>query len=157
MVQVNTKEMISAAYGMGNVPSGTSMGDLCQDFYTRDIRAEDKPLHLISSSGQQNTANPDSFWISNTWRRPLTDAELEQYYCLFASSSDLFSTATNSALNAMPSSPDSIRIPALLVGSLQSINSPIIRYLISVAFTTAFPILGIAALVKGWRLIRSSR
>jgi hypothetical protein len=154
MIQVNTKEMISAAYGMGNVPSGVGLENLCQDFYTRDIRAEDKPLHLVSSSGQQNSSDPDAFWSSNTWRRPLTDAELEQYYCLFRNS-DLFSSATTSALNAMPSSPDSIRIPALLVTSLQSINSPIVRYLISVIFTTALPILGIAALVKGWRLIRS--
>jgi hypothetical protein len=54
MIQVNTKEMISAAYGMGNVPSGTNLNGLCQAFYTRDIRAEDKPLELVSVTGVQN-------------------------------------------------------------------------------------------------------
>lgn len=157
MVQVDTKEMISAAYGMGNVPSGVDLQDLCQDFYTRDLRAEGKPLELILSLGAQNTTNPDSFWSANTWRRPLTPSELEQYYCFFEGDSDLFSSTTTSALNAMPSSPDSIRIPALLVAGLQSLNSPIIRYLVSVAFTTALPILGIAGLVKGWRLLSLRR
>jgi hypothetical protein len=70
MIQLNTKEMISTAYGMGNVPSGTDLNSLCQAFYTRDIRAENKPLELVSSSGTQSPSNPDQYWLSNTWRRP---------------------------------------------------------------------------------------
>ena len=38
-IQLDTKEMIVAAYGMGNVPSGTDLNSLCQASYTRDIRA----------------------------------------------------------------------------------------------------------------------
>ena len=61
MIQTNIREMISTAYGMGNVPSGTNLAGLCQAFYTRDIRAEDKPLELISSTGTQSQANPHAF------------------------------------------------------------------------------------------------
>jgi hypothetical protein len=38
MIQLDTKEMIIAAYGMGNVPSGTNLSSLCQAFYTRYSR-----------------------------------------------------------------------------------------------------------------------
>src|SRR4028118_64087 len=75
MIQTNTREMISAAYGMGNVPAGTDLNGLCQAFYTRDIRAEDKPLELVSFTGVQNQSNPDAFYLANTSRRPLTQEE----------------------------------------------------------------------------------
>jgi len=77
MIQLDTKEMIVAAYGMGNVPSGTDLNSLCQAFYTRDIRAENKPLELVTLSGTQNQTDPDAFYLANTSRRRLTDAELE--------------------------------------------------------------------------------
>ena len=110
MIQTISREMISAAYGMGNVPSGTNLSGICQDFYTSDIRAEDKPLELIFSSGTQSQDNPDAFWLANTWRRPLTAAEIEQYDCLLNKSGGL--VLSNKVLDLMPTSPNFIRIPA---------------------------------------------
>jgi hypothetical protein len=125
MIQIDSKEMITAAYGMGNVPASTDLGALCQAFYTRDIRAENKPLELVSSSGSQSQTNPDAFWLANTSRRPLTQAELEQYDCLLnkTGASILFSKV----LDLMPTSPNSIRIPALMITAIDYVNSPIIR------------------------------
>ena len=54
----------------------------------------------------------------------------------------------------MPTSPDSIRIPALFISSLQSVNSPIMRYAASVLYTTGLPVMLIGGLVKAWRLVR---
>jgi hypothetical protein len=120
MIQVNTKEMISAAYGMGNVPSGTNLDGLCQAFYTRDIRAEDKPLELVSVTGVQNQTNPDAYWLANT--------------------------------SLMPTSPNSIRIPALLITALEGIDSPVLKFAAVVSYRTALPIMVIAGLVKAWKL-----
>lgn len=150
MIQINSREMISTAYGMGNVPSGTNLNSLCQAFYTRDIRAEDKPLELISSSGTQSQANPDAFWLTNTWRRPLTAAEIEEYDCLLNKSGGL--TLSNKVLDLMPTSPDSIRIPALMIAAIDSVNSPIMRYAAVVIYSTGVPIMIIAGLVKAWKL-----
>jgi len=150
LIQVNTKEMISAAYGMGNVPSGTNLNGLCQAFYTRDIRAEDKPLELVSVFGVQNQSNPDAFWLANTSRRQLTQEELEQYECLF--NKDGASVLSTKVLDLMPTSPNSIRIPALLIAALESVNSPILRFAAVVTYRTALPIMVIAGLVKAWKL-----
>jgi hypothetical protein len=60
----------------------TDLTALCQVFSTRDIRAEDKPLKLISSTGTQSQTNPEVFWLASTWRRPLTAALSDQYDCL---------------------------------------------------------------------------
>lgn len=156
MIQVNSKEMISAPYGMGNVPAGVDISNLCRAFYTRDIRAEDKPLELILTTGIQNTSNPDAFWLANTWRRPLTQAELEQYACLFSddSASGLLTVATTNAINLMPKSPDTIRVPALIISAFNITNSPILRFAIVVFYNTVLPILLIGGLVKAWKLIR---
>ena len=157
MIQTNTKEMISTAYGMGNVPSGLDLANLCQSFYTRDIRAEDKPLELVSSRGESTQANPDSYWVANTWRRKLTSAELEAYHCLFdkdVSTGNFLTTTTTAAINLMPASPDSIRIPALMISAIESVNSPIMRYAAVVLYTTGLPLMSIAALVKAWKLTR---
>ena len=153
MIQVNTSEMISNAYGMGNVPNGTDLEGLCQSFYTRDIRAEDKPLELVTLSGSQTTSNPDQFWINNTWRRPLTEAEKEQYDCILNKSGGLVQLSSK-ALDMMPTSPDSIRIPALMIAAIDSVNSPIMRYAASVMYTTGLPIMIIAGIVKAWRLVK---
>ncbi|MEG3859546.1 hypothetical protein [Microcoleus sp. herbarium12] len=157
MIQTESKEMISAAYGMGNVPVGTDLTELCQAFYTRDIRAENKPLELVSSRGESTTFNPDAYWVANTWRRALTAAELEQYACLFnknAGAGGLLTSATSAAINLMPQSPDSIRIPALMIAAINSTNSPILRYAAVVMYNTGIPIMSIAALVKAWKLTR---
>jgi len=150
MIQVKSKEMISAAYGMGNVPSGTDLNGLCQAFYIRDIRAEDKPLELLSVSGVQNQSNPDAFWLANTSRRPLTQQELELYDCLL--NKDGGSVLSSKILDLMPTSPNSIRIPALLISSLDSVNSPILRFAAVVTYQTALPIMVIGGLVKAWKL-----
>jgi len=151
MVQKNTSEMISTAYGMGNVPPGTNLDGLCKSFYTRDIRAEDKPLELVSSVGSQSTSNPDMYWIANTWRRPLTPEELKQYDCLLNKNTGL--ALSSAVLDLMPTSPDGIRIPALMIAAIDSTNSPIRRYAASVFYTTGLPIMIIAGLVKAWRLV----
>jgi len=153
MIQVNTKEMISTAYGMGNVPNGTNLGGLCQSFYTRDIRAEDKPLELVSSSGSQSITNPDQFWLSNTWRRPLTPEELEQYDCILNKNGGGLALSSK-VLDLMPVSPDSIRIPALMKTAIDSVNSPILRYAAVVLYSTGLPVMLIAGLVKAWRLVK---
>jgi len=150
MVQVKSKEMISAAYGMGNVPAGTDLNALCQAFYTRDLRVEDKPVELISVTGVQNQSNPDAFWLANTSRRPLTQEELELYDCLL--NKDGGSILSSKVLNLMPTSPNSIRIPALMIAALESVNSPILRYAAVVTYSTGLPIMLIAGLVKAWKL-----
>lgn len=150
MIQTNTKEMISTAYGMGNVPVGVNLSSLCQSFYTRDIRAEDKPLELVISNGSQSTADPDAFWLNNTWRRNLTAAELEQYDCLLNKGGSL--ALSDKVLDLMPVSPDSIRIPALMIAAIDSVNSPIMRYAAVVLYSTGLPVMMIAGLVKAWRL-----
>jgi hypothetical protein len=150
MVQVKSKEMISAAYGMGNVPAGTDLNALCQAFYTRDLRVEDRPVELISVTGVQNQSNPDAFWLANTSRRPLTQEELELYDCLL--NKDGGSVLSSKVLDLMPTSPNSIRIPALMIAALESVNSPILRYAAVVTYSTGLPIMVIAGLVKAWRL-----
>ncbi len=155
MIQVNTKEMISAAYGMCNIPSGVSLSGLCEAFYTRDIRAKGKPLELISSSGETLTTNPDAYWLANTWRRPLTPAELEQYACLLNKNPGGFLTAaTSKAISLMPELSDSNRIPELMISAINSINLPILKYAAIVLYDVGLPIMGIAALVKAWPLTR---
>lgn len=150
MIQLNSREMISAAYGMGNVPTGTNLNGLCQAFYTRDIRAEDKPLELVSFTGTQNQTNPDLFWLANTSRRPLTPQELEQYDCLLNKSSG--SIFSQGVLDLMPESPNSIRVPALMISAIDQVDSPIMRYAAVVLYSTGMPIMIIAGLVKAWRL-----
>jgi len=152
MIQLDTKEMIVAAYGMGNVPPGTDLNSLCQAFYTRDIRAENKPLELITLSGTQNQTNPDAFYLANTSRRALTQAELEQYNCLF--NKDAGSALSNKVLDLMPSSPNSIRIPPQIIAAIDSVNSPILRYAAVVMYNTGIPIMVIAGLVKAWKLVK---
>lgn len=150
MIQVNTKEMITAAYGMGNVPSGTDLNGLCQAFYTRDIRAEDKPLELISFTGTQNQMNPDLFYLANTTRRNLTAEELELYDCILNKGGGaIFSQGV---LDLMPESPDNIRVPALMISAIDQINSPIMRYAAVVLYNTGMPIMIIGGLVKAWKL-----
>jgi hypothetical protein len=152
MIQLDTKEMIVAAYGMGNVPSGIDLNSLCQAFYTRDIRAENKPLELVTLSGTQNQTNPDAFYLAHTSRRRLTDAELEQYDCLFNKNPG--SALSSKVLDLMPSSPDSIRIPPQIIAAIDSVNSPILRYAAVVMYNTGIPIMVIAGLVKAWKLVK---
>ena len=152
MIQVNSAEMISTAYGMGNVPSSTNLTALCQSLYTRDIRAEDKPLELVSLNGIQSQSDPDAFWLSNTWRRPLTAEEKETYDCFLNKSTG--SVLSSKVLDLMPNSPDSIRIPALMISAINSVNSPILKYAAVVTYTTALPLLTLGGLVKAWRLVR---
>jgi len=152
MIQLDTKEMIVAAYGMGNVPSGTDLTSLCQAFYTRDIRAENKRLELVTLTGVQNQTNPDAFYLANTSRRNLTQAELEQYDCLF--NKDAGSALSNKVLDLMPSSPDSIRIPPQIIAAIDSVNSPILRYAAVVMYNTGIPVMVIAGLVKAWKLVK---
>jgi hypothetical protein len=152
MIQLDTKEMIIAAYGMGNVPSGTNLNSLCQAFYTRDIRAENKPLELITLNGTQNQTNPDLFYLANTSRRPLTQAELEQYDCFI--NKDAGSALSNKVLDLMPSSPNSIRIPPQIIAAIDSVNSPILRYAAVVMYNTGIPIMIVAGLVKAWKLVK---
>jgi hypothetical protein len=152
LIQTNTSEMISTAYGMGNVPSSTNFTALCQAFYTRDIRAEDKPLELVSLSGINSQVDPDGFWLANTWRRPLTAEEKQTYDCFVNKSTG--SVLSSKVLDLMPNSPDSIRIPALMISAINSVNSPILRYAAVVTYTTALPLLTIGGLVKAWRLVR---
>ena len=152
MIQLDTKEMIVAAYGMGNVPSGTDLSSLCQAFYTRDIRAENKPLELVTLRGTQNQTNPDAFYLANTSRRALTPAELELYHCLF--NKDAGFALSNKVLDLMPSSPDSIRIPPQIIAAINSVNSPILRYAAIIMYNTGIPIMVIAGLVKAWKLVK---
>jgi hypothetical protein len=152
MIQTDTREMIVAAYGMGNVPSGTNLSSLCQAFYTRDVRAENKPLHLINFNGVQNQTNPDLFYLSNTSRRPLTAQELKDYDCIL--NKDPGSALSSTVLDLMPSSPDAIRIPPQMIAAIDSVNSPILRYAAVVMYNTGIPIMAIAGLVKAWKLIK---
>jgi hypothetical protein len=61
MIQVDSKEMITAAYSRDYVPASTDLVAFCQAFCTRDIRAENKPLELVLSSGSLSQSNPDAF------------------------------------------------------------------------------------------------
>ncbi|WP_449420114.1 hypothetical protein [Phormidium nigroviride] len=151
MIQTDTHEMIQAAYGMGNTPVVNN--ELCEDFYSRDVRVEGRPVTLVGVTPSINTSNPDAFWTSNTWRRPMTEQEIEDYAC-YLINSDFFSSVTVQGLKLMPSSPNNIRIPALLLTALESTNSPIISYVALTSWNTMLPILSIAALTKLWKIIR---
>lgn len=94
--------------------------------------------------------NPDSYWLANTSRRPLTPAELEEYDCLLNKGGG--SVLSSKVLDLMPTSPNSIRIPALLIASLETVNSPILKFAAVVTYRTALPVLAIAGLVKAWKL-----
>lgn len=151
MIQTDTHEMIQAAYGMGNTPFVNN--ELCEDFYSRDVRVEGRPVTLVGVTPSVNSNNPDAFWTSNTWRRPMTEQEIQDYAC-YLINSDFFSSITVQGLKLMPSSPNNIRIPALLLSALQSTNSPIISYAALTVWNTMLPILSIAALTKLWKIIR---
>ena len=150
MIQTDSREMITAAYGMGNVPSGVDINGLCQAFYTRDIRAENKPLELVSFSGTQNQTNPDLFWLANTSRRPLTEEELQQYDCLLNKNVGGF--LSDKFFDLMPTSPNSIRVPALMISAINSVDSPIMKYAAVTMYSTGLPIMLIAGFVKAWKL-----
>src|SRR4028119_887590 len=135
---------------MGNVPSGVDLNGLCQAFYTRDIRAENKPLELVSFTGTQNQTNPDSFWLANTSRRPLTEEELQQYDCLLNKNVGGF--LSDKVFDLMPTSPNSIRVPALMISAINLVDSPIMKYAAVIMYSTGMPIMLIAGLVKAWKL-----
>ncbi len=78
MIQTESKEMISAAYGMGNVPPGTDLPGLCAAFYTRDIRAENKPLELISTRGESTTFNPDAYWVGSPLKERIEQVTIRE-------------------------------------------------------------------------------
>ena len=89
--------------------------------------------------------------LANTYRRHLTQAELEQYDCLLNKSGG--SVLFSKVLDLIPTSPDSIRIPALMITAIDSVNSPILRYA-TVVYSTGVLIMVIAGLVKAWKLVR---
>ena len=59
---------------------------------------------------------------------------------------------SNKILDFMPTSPNSLRIPALMIAAIGLVNSPIIRYAAIVMYSTGVPIRIIAGLVKAWKL-----
>ena len=59
---------------------------------------------------------------------------------------------SNKILDFMPTSPNSLRIPALRIAAIDSGNSPIMRYAAVVMYSTGVPIMIIAGLVKAWKL-----
>lgn len=89
--------------------------------------------------------------LANTYRCPLTQAELEQYDCLLNKSGG--SALSSKVLDLIPTSSDSIRIPALMITAIDSVNSPILRYA-TVVYSTGVLIMMIAGLVKAWKLVR---
>jgi len=94
----------------------------------------------------------DLQFICDRYRRRLTDAELEQYDCLFNKNPG--SALSSKVLDLMPSSPDSIRIPPQIIAAIDSVNSPILRYAAVVMYNTGIPIMVIAGLVKAWKLVK---
>lgn len=52
----------------------------------------------------------------------------------------------------MPTSLNSLRIPALMIAAIDLVNSPIMRYAAVVIYSTGVPIMIIAGLVKAWNL-----
>jgi hypothetical protein len=59
---------------------------------------------------------------------------------------------SNKILDFMPTSPNSLRIPALMIAAIDLVNSPIMRYAAVVMYSTGVPIMIIAGLVKAWKL-----
>ena len=59
---------------------------------------------------------------------------------------------SNKILDFMPTSPNSLRIPALMIAAIDLVNPPIIRYTAVVMYSTGVPIMIIAGLVKAWKL-----
>jgi len=55
---------------------------------------------------------------------------------------------SNKILDFMPTSLNSLRIPALMIAAIDSGNSPIMRYAAVVMYSTGVPIMIIAALLK---------
>lgn len=152
IIKKSTKEMIQTSYGMGNIGDGVDLNELCFDFFCRDIATQGSDLFLIDSEGK-TASNPDSFWLQNNWRRPLTEQELEEYSCLWMADNFLGVLSEN-VTSALPETPNNLRIPSLLLVSLAEFNSPILRFLVLQAWSTALPILGIASVVKLYGLIK---
>ena len=59
---------------------------------------------------------------------------------------------SNKILDFMPTSLNSLRIPALMIAAIDSGNSPIMRYAAVVMYSTGVPIMIIAGLVKAGKL-----
>jgi hypothetical protein len=59
---------------------------------------------------------------------------------------------SNKILDFMPTSLNSVRIPALMIAGIDLVNPPIIRYAAVVMYSTGVPIMIIAGLVKAWKL-----
>lgn len=59
---------------------------------------------------------------------------------------------SNKIIDFMPTSPNSFRIPALMIAAIDLVNSPIMRYAAVVMYSTGVPIMIIAGLVKAWKL-----
>ena len=57
---------------------------------------------------------------------------------------------SNKILDFMPTSLNSLRIPALMIAAIDLVNSPIMRYAAVVMYSTGVPIMIIAGLVKAW-------
>jgi hypothetical protein len=55
---------------------------------------------------------------------------------------------SNKILDFMPTSLNSLRIPALMIAAIDLVNSPIMRYAAVVMYSTGVPIMIIAALLK---------
>jgi hypothetical protein len=59
---------------------------------------------------------------------------------------------SNKILDFMPTSLNSLRIPALMIAAIDLVNYPIMRYAAVVMYSTGVPIMIIAGLVKAWKL-----
>lgn len=152
LIKKSSKEMIQTAYGMGNIGSGIDLNELCLDFYSRDITTESSDLVLVDSWGD-TSSDPDQYWLTNNSRRPLNEQELEDYSCLWMSDNFLGVLSTN-VTDILPETPDSLRIPSLLLTALSEFDSPILKFLVLEAWSTALPILGIGSVVKLYHLIK---
>jgi hypothetical protein len=59
---------------------------------------------------------------------------------------------SNKILDFMPTFPNSLMIPALMIAAIDLINSPIMRYAAVIMYSIGVPIMIIAGLVKAWKL-----
>lgn len=152
LIKKSTKEEIKTAYGMGNIGDQVDLDELCLDFYSRDITTQSSDLVLVDSWGDISS-DPDQFWLDNNSRRLLNDQELEDYACLW-SSDNFLGVLSDNVTDLLPETPDSLRIPSLLLTALAEFDSPMLRFLVLQTWQTALPILGIGSVVKLYHLIK---
>ena len=149
-----TKETInSLAISLGET---VYSDELCQSAAASLDMFSDSDNVQISTSGESiaSGSDPVSYYITNTWSRPLTDEEKDLYWCHLNSGIDSDSVALRGGdwlIKWLPQSPDAIRIPEQIDNLFG--EQTLAASLMLEIFGATWQFLVIMAIVKFYRLI----